>query len=377
VSDDEVRLGVLASLTTPSGPGFTGFDVGFEARLERANDEGGVAGRDLTVAEVYDDAGDVARNLDSARAAVQTDNLFALGVVSSAFQPQSSDLLSESEMPFIGAGYMPGFCGNDWGFGWNGCLLSDDFANGANVMPIIEGLDLDPEGLRWAVLTVDNTSGQAVVDAVTTVVEETGGTVVFGKASVPASGVVSDVNPFVRQILAAEPDVTILNPLLGTSVQLAAGLKAGDYEGAIVTYSGYVPGLLDASADTASALDGTYVVNQFPPQEDDSPAIRQIQEDLRNIGEEDQITLGVGYGYWSADILVQMFEAVGENLTAERFNEVVNAGFTYEPALEGGIQRAEFPAFHDEPAPCADLIAIEDGTYRPLIPLTCYESIPR
>src|SRR5205814_3385343 len=141
-------------------------DQGVKARMTRANDSGGVAGRKINVAQVYDDGGDATKDLDAVHAAVQRDNLFSLAIVSSYFLPQSSDFLNANKVPFIGAGYMPGFCGNKWGFGWNGCLLSTTFANGGNVQPIIDGLKLNPQGLKWAVLAPDSATGKSVVAAV-------------------------------------------------------------------------------------------------------------------------------------------------------------------------------------------------------------------
>jgi ABC-type branched-subunit amino acid transport system substrate-binding protein len=376
VSDKEIRLGVLAALTTPAGPGFTGFDSGVKARIARANKEGGIAGRKLNVAQVYDDGGDASKDLDAVHAAVQRDNLFALAIVSSYFLPQSSDYLNQNQMPFIGAGYLPGFCGNPNGYGWNGCLLSSTFANGGNVQPIIDGLNLKPKGLKWAVIAPATKTGQSVVAAVSEVVKQTGGQVVYGKAVVPSGQPVSDYNPYVQDLMSTSPDVTILATLLGDNVPLATGMKAAGYKGVIATYSGYVPGLLEKSADTARALDGTYVVNQFPPQEDKSQATKQIQKDLKAIGADPNITIGVGYGYWSADVLVQMLQKVGKDLTPDRFNQVINGGFQYKSTLKGGIQEADYPEFHDRPAPCADLIAIKGTTYKPLIPITCYKNYP-
>jgi ABC-type branched-subunit amino acid transport system substrate-binding protein len=244
------------------------------------------------------------------------------------------------------------------------------------VRPIIDGLKLNPQGLNWAVIAPATDTGRSVVAAVSAIVKKTGGQMVYAKAVVPATTPVSDYNPYVQDLMAAKPDVTILATLLGGSVPIATGMKAAGYKGVIATYSGYVPGLLSKSADTAKALDGTYVVNQFPPQEEGSAAIKQIQADLQAIGAPTDVTLGVGYGYWSADILVEMLTKVGKNLTPDRFNQVINGGFKYKPELQGGIQQASYPDFHDQPAPCADLIGISGTTYKPIIPVTCYENIP-
>src|SRR5437899_477585 len=55
----------------------------------------------------------------------------ALGVVAATASAQTTttsatDYLNNQQVPFYGWGFLPGFCGTRWGFGWNGCLISDD-----------------------------------------------------------------------------------------------------------------------------------------------------------------------------------------------------------------------------------------------------------
>lgn len=375
ISEDTVRLGVLASLTSPQGPPFPGFDDGVRARIERANLEGGVNGRTIELAEVYDDGQDPAANLDLARAAVERDDIFALSVVSTAFLPQTSDYLAAEAVPFVGWGFMPGFCDNDYGFGFNGCLVSTELANTSLILPLVEGLDLDPEGLKWAIISGDDQIGDDSVRSAGFVITDLGGELVYAESSVPQGQPVTDYSPYIQDILASDPDVVLLSINFGDAVPLAGGLNASGYDGRILTYSGYIPGLLEASPDVASALDGSYVIPQFPPQESGVPAIEQMLADLEEIGAEPFISLGVASGYWSADLFVAMLEAAGPDVTGESFAQLANDGFSYQSPLEGSLGEIVFPRDKSVAVPCASLVQVEGTSYVPLLPVTCYDNV--
>lgn len=375
ITDDTIRLGVLASLTSPQGPPFPGFDDGARARIERANRDGGVNGRQIELAEVYDDGQDASTNLDQARAAAEKDDIFGLMVVSTAFLPQSSDYLADQNLPFTGWGFMPGFCGNDYGFGFNGCLVGSTEANTSLVEPIIDGLDLDADGLKWAIISGDDQIGRDSIEAVGFVAEEKGGEVVYGESAVPQEQPVTDYSPYVQDIIKADPDVAVLSINFGDAVPLAGGLKASGYKGKILTYSGYIPGLLESTPDVAAALDGTYVITQFPPQEGGSDATTQIEEDLEAIEVEPFISLGVASGYWSADAYIAMLDAAGEDLSAEGFAETINGGFEYESPLDGSVGAINYPRDHDLSVPCASLVTINGDAYEQILPVTCYENV--
>ena len=84
---------------------------------------------------------------------------------------------------------------------------------------------------------------------------------------------------------------------------------------------------------------------------------------------------GVSIGYWSADVLLQMLDAVGPDLTPETFDQVINGGFEYE-GLEGSMGPVTFPDGHTVPTPCATLVQTVDGEFDVINPFSCYEAIP-
>lgn len=367
VTDTEIVVGGIAQTEL-----YPGLEEGARARLERANREGGVHGREIVLSEVKNDANDPATNLSLVRELVQQDEVFALlPVLSTTFLPQSSDFLAENKVPFVGWGIMPGFCGNDWGFGFNGCLVNNDAPNPSLIKAVLDVVDTPPEDLRYAFQAESGAAGESGNAQFAALAEAEGATVVYNEADIPVDQPVTDYAPYVQRILDADPNIVYTSTSFANAAGLAGTLTASGYDGAIVNFATYVPGLLEAQPDVAAALEGVYINTQIVPQESDSAAITQIEEDLAAIDSEPFVSLGAEIGYWAADVFLQMLEAVGPDLTPESFVEVVNGGFDYEPA-DGGIGAMTYPDAHDEPVACSAVVRVEDGEYVEAHPMTCY-----
>ena len=380
VTDTEIKIGGLAALTSPQG-GYTGVDVGAKARFERANREGGVNGRQINYIGVKDDGEDPTRNLSQGRELVQQDGVFAIApVVTQGLLPQTTDIFEQEKVPFVGWGFMPGFCGSQYGFGFNGCITppSGDLANTSTAATLVDALKLG-DGDTVALQGYDAEGGRLGVDALKAAFTNAGLEVVYTDTSMPTTDA-TDFTPFVQKIMTSAngqpPTAVAMVTLFNNTVGLTGSLNAAGYKGATMNYLTYVPGLLENQQTVASAIDGTYVNTQWLPQEFGGPAIQQVQDDLKAIGEDPTIGFATSIGYWSADVLVQMLDAAGKDLTAESFAEAVNGGWTYEPLGDPmGIGPVQYPRDHDQPTPCAALVQVKGTNYEPVLPLSCYDVI--
>jgi branched-chain amino acid transport system substrate-binding protein len=369
-SGDDIVVGGVAQLDF-----YPGLDVGVQARFERANRDGGVHGRQLRFLGTTDDASSPDSDLSAVRSLVQNEHVTAvLPIASAVFLPQSSDFLSQQGVPYFGWGFMPGFCGSDWGYGFNGCLANYDLAVTSLAEPVVEVTGEDASDLEVAIQSGDDQSGELGRQAQAAAFEELGAEVVYNEADLPVGGSVTDYTPYVQAILDSDPDVVVLSTDFPGAVGLAGALNGSGYDGVVQSFVTYVPGVLEDQPDVAAALEGTYVNVQIPPQEDDTPAIHQIEEDLDAIGEDTFITFGTAVGYWQADLFIQALEAA-ESPTAEAIQAVMTGGFTYEPP-EGYLDGLEFPDALTQPAPCAALVKVEGGEYTSAVPFDCYESVP-
>ena len=383
VTDDEITIGGIAPLTSPSG-GYPGADIGAQARFRRANEEGGIHGRTIDYLGTEDDNEDGTKNLDLARQLVQEQEAFAIvPMLGAGFLPATSDFLNEEQVPSVGWGFMPGQCGgdSDYGFGFNGCIQPPGGAivNTSLAAQIVEEMG-GPDDLTVAIVSDDTANSTDGLNSVKGAFLAEGAEVVYAKPNVPTSEQV-DYTPFVQDVMSSNeggpPDLVVFNSLFANTVGITAGLRAAGFEGETLNYIAYVPGLLEQSPDVAAALDGSYVSTQFLPTEFGGSAIEQLEADVAAVDPDATVTLATALTYWMADVFVQMLDEVGPELTAERFGEVVNGGFTYEPEGDpSGIGPISYPEGHGQAAPCSALVQITGTTYEPVTELTCYENVP-
>lgn len=370
VTDTGIRIGGLGQVSF-----FPGMEEGARARFERANREGGVHGRKITYVGLKDDGDDSAANLDLARTLIERDKVFAIVPATSTHMlPATTDLLAKEEVPFVGWGFQPGYCSeNGWGFGINGCLIGsavgvrDAVLNKALMDPI--GKLIDKPDFTLAVLNSDDDSGRGVSPQYHQLL---GDRLVF-EDFVPTSGV-TDFSPYVNAVNGSGADAALVACDFACTLAIKPALVAAGFKGPIFDYATYIPGAL-ADPAMAGALEGTYINTQFPPQEGGGKAVEQAVEDLKAIGEKPLLTTGNAVGYWSADLFLQMLEAAGKDLTAEKFHDAIVGGFKYKPP-EGGLGPVEFPKAFQQPTPCAALVKVENKQYKVALPFDCYGVSP-
>jgi branched-chain amino acid transport system substrate-binding protein len=369
---DIIVEGVAAKADHP------GSDTGFQARITRFNNDGGIDGRKIKFLGVQDDGSDPAKDLTEVQSIVEKDHVFAVApVASTTFLPPSGDFLVQNKVPVLGYGSVPSFCYSSWAFGYVGCQQNPkinttqgpEMVQAATGMKIadmkvaIEGLSL-----QAAVIANEDASGTFT---------KLGATVVYDKNEVPLSGQGVDFTPFVQGIIGSKANVVFEVTDLANSVALAGALKAGGFKGVIFNGTGYLPSQLATQTNLAAALDGTYTIVQAPAQEDQTPAIKQMEADLKAINASTTIDLGTAIGYWTADMFIQMLKATAAKgpITQQSFHDVVNAGVTLNPELKGGNGPLVFPDDETKPLPCAAFVQAVGNHYVDKVPYACYQDI--
>ncbi|MFV2040196.1 MAG: ABC transporter substrate-binding protein, partial [Acidimicrobiales bacterium] len=340
--------------------------VGIRPRGERMNADGGVAGRRLELVSVVDDGGDVAVALDAARQFVEQDDVFAVVLASAAPEPELTDYLAGQFVPFFGWGFAPGFCDpNQWGFGFNGCLLG------------VPGADPD---VSTRELTTDFFDRPATVVLITTA-DAAGNAVAAQAGDVWGENLLEVIQleatsggdfTAVRDILAANaPDIALLAVGLDLTIALKADL-IGRFEGMVLDDVSYLPGLLGDFV-TSDKLQGGYSVTQFPPQEEYREVTAIVATDLERVGGDLVYSRAVSIGYWSTDLLGAILAAVGPDLDTASFYEAANVdGVDYNPGFVGAPCPMNTLDIHGSPAGGAALVRVDGGVYRPVVAFGCY-----
>lgn len=366
VTDDSIKVG---------GIHYSGFfgqaGLGVEARLEKANAEGGVHGRTIEFVGVEDDANVASNGLEIAQRLVEQEQVFALlPVMSGAFG--GGDYVKDNQIPMFGWGTHPSFCDSDSAFGVTGCVTHPSLEVGSNALgtALLEHFG-SVDGRTVAFLGDDNDAGRGGIALLKASVEDLGFEVVMDSASLPAPpDALGDPSPFVAELLSAdggdEPDIIYV---LGTSnpVQIPAALQGAGYEGMIVLPS-YSPLLLGANG-----YDGIWLNTQVS-MDPEVPANAEMLAAVAEVDPDATFDLSVAVGYWAADFFIKGLEETGEDLTVENFLATLNSGdFTYE--VEDVVGPSEWPEMHGYPVPCSALTETRDGAFVPTIPLACGENI--
>lgn len=364
---------------------FQGADDGFKARFERANNDKELpGGRQIDFSACQDDGNNPQTNLQIIQKLVQQDGDFAIVGISPNVLTASTDFIARSQVPTYGWAILPGTCGNRWFFGFNGCLVTN-YPNKkhtvyqANLaLGPIEATGQTPADSKFALQAQDNDTGHSGNETISQLVQLVGAKVVYNEANIPASSAGVSYTPFAEAIKAANPNILLTLTDFQTAPGLTAAVTANGYTGANVNYVGYVPGLLDSSAQLASAFNGAYVSSQTVPAEQDTPYIKQMQKDLTasNAKTGDFITLANSIAYAQADLLVSQLKATGKTLNTKTFDQKVNDGsYTYKSSVAGGQGQMEFPSMHFIPADCSSMLKIEGTKYTQVVPFKCYPSV--
>jgi ABC-type branched-subunit amino acid transport system substrate-binding protein len=359
---------------------FPGFADGIAGAFAIANKAGGIDGRQLNLVPCKDDAASAQTNVTDVQQLVNQNQVFSVLTLSESTLPGSTDFLNSKQVPFLGWGFNPGFCGTRWGFGWNGCLGGNGFKEPIEAIAgnlgqgIFKATGINPKGATVAVQSESGTAGEVGLAQYKGIMTGLGAHVVYAKANMPITGV-TDMTPYVQAILAGKPNVIEAATSFDELGPLVSGLRAAGYKGAIFDFTNYVPGLLATSPQLANAIQGQYVNTQVVPQEQNTPYVKQELSALRAAGAKPFLTLGASMGYAQATMMIEMLKAVGKNLNTKTFDAKINGGtFTSYRSVKGGPGKLLWPAAHYLPADCSAMVRVSGTNYKVVVPFTCYQS---
>ncbi|SDG35435.1 ABC transporter substrate-binding protein [Pseudonocardia oroxyli] len=354
-------------------------DTAFKARIDRANAAGGVNGRKIDFLGCNDDGGSADANLAISKRLVEQDQVFAMMQFSTFATPQVTDYLNQNEVPFYGWGFLPGFCGTRWGFGFNGCVVSSGISSIPYGWALTANNSMFPasgipyQDIKVAFIGTDNDSSRSSFDDAEKVLKADGGQTVYNKSIMPLTGV-TDYSPYIRPALAEKPNAVDLNVGLATFGQVVAALKGGGYTGPVFNTSGYLPGLLERQPALAAALEGSYSLSVIPPVEMKTPFNDQMVKDFE--GANVQLSQATIFAYAQADMFLSQLAAAGPDLNTKTFDQAVNGGgYTYTSSTPGGPASLPFPAGHFVPADCGAPMQVVNKKYVVKGPYKCFTSV--
>jgi branched-chain amino acid transport system substrate-binding protein len=372
----QTTKGVTSSTINVAGlvskPTFAASVQGAQARFDRENANGGVFGRKIKIVDTADDKFDPTTNVQEVRRVVSSGDVFAM-VPTVTVVLGASDYLAQQKVPFFGWGISSGFCGNDFGYGFTGCVAPKTPEYGNTFMPAAgaKALGKDPKGLTVAIIAEDTDAARSGLGTLGTAAESLGMKVVYSKGVVPAPpATVGDFTPFSQAIMTsnngAAPDIVImLFASIPSTLGLQGALQADGFKGPIENTQTYDPQL-------AAPSKGGSVYVQFGAFEtaDTVPGVKQMVTDLKKA----DAPLGVlsAVGYLSADMFIAALKKTGKNLTVDSFQKAA-AKLQYNVNKTAGP--TSFPKDRVQPGVCGTLVTSNGTGYDVTVPYFCGKAV--
>jgi branched-chain amino acid transport system substrate-binding protein len=348
---------------------YAGADDGFNARLKRENDAGGVDGHKLVLDTMLDDNNVGDQDLTAVKTLVEQDHVFAVApVVTSALA--AANYLESAKVPFFGWSIEPRWCGLNWAFGFEGddCDLTKA-PLALNFPPAFQSLFADGtvQNHTVAMMTEDVVSSITATTQFADVWRSAGAKVVLVDSSIPSPpAVVGDFTPYAEKVLTSNngqpPDMIEIIGGFGTTVGLDKKLVQLGYKGKVVGFTDYDPRVRGTTP-------GIITLMQYAPfEQSDIPAVAQMISDLKAFKPGIVMSQSVASGYWTADFLIAALKKAGPNLSREALYNAINSGFTYDN--HGAMTPVVWPVAHELIQVGTALVQDAGTSYKVLVPLT-------
>ena len=350
---------------------YGGADVGARARFQRANDTGGINGRLINYSGFTDDGGDPAADAQGASKMALQDRVFAVVPAVSA-DLGGATVLVQQKIPYFGWALSSTFCGNQYGFGFSGCLLAPRTTSNAWGSLVLKAMGAATPGKAVtgktaAILTDDNASGQYQLRSLKAGLTSVKLKVVFGQSALPdpATG---GYTAIVKQVMTSNggkpPDSIFVVGSVSSVLGVQQAVRNAGYLGVFTNSLEYGPNFV-APATGAFVMIGTAATESAPT----NPAMAQLIADVQKVAPFQPIDQAVVAGYFSADMFLAAVTKAGKDLTVDSLLKAANQGFTY--SVPNTVGPTKFPAAHSQPSPCGSLVSSNGIAYSVTVPYMC------
>jgi branched-chain amino acid transport system substrate-binding protein len=377
VSDDEIRVGGVGSITNPIGvEAGSAFD-GAKAYIDLVNEEGGVDGRTIELVAEEDDNAQASRNASLVRSLVQQEDVFAvLPVATLSFSGAS--FLADEGVPTFGWNINTEWQGAPNLFGEKGSYLCFDC--GSPFLPYLAR----QAGLQKAgIIAYTAAQSAACAEGQKASYERFGATagveLAFEDTSLGFGFTPGTLDGDIRTM--RERGIQFL----GTCIDGAGSGRLGEaIQRAGLDIIQYLPNGYDESIveEFGDVLEGSYVGSfAFPFEAEDPPeGMRRYTQAMEDTGGEiNELSLA---GWISADLFVTGLRAVedaGDELTRQSLVDAINVMEDYDAG--GILPGIDWTIAHDrlEPEVCQAYLEIQGGAFTPALgrpgePFVCFDS---
>lgn len=374
VTDSEIRVGGVASVTNPLGGKFGDAFGGVQAYFDMVNAQGGVDGRKLALVSKRDDK--LANNDAEVQGLLEQDDVFAVLPVSSLLFTGAKRLV-DAGVPTFGWLVTPDFQGDAENprsnlFGQNGSYLCFDCGS-----PMVPFAAKQAGRKRIGVLAYSAPQSAECAKGIQAGVErygkDAGQTVAFADSSL-AYGT-TDLSVQVQKMKDAKVDmVTTCMDQQGV-VTLAKELKKQGLDAIQFLPNGYDQDLLTEFGDL---FEGSYLYPGMAPLETrpQPPAMKEMLAQFEKSGVEP--TENAIIGWLNADLFVTGLRKAGDDLSRQGVIDAINSIPDYNAG--GLIPPVDWSTAHDQRAStgCFAYLQIKDSKFVPVWgkpgkPFVCFD----
>jgi branched-chain amino acid transport system substrate-binding protein len=357
VSNGEIKVGVLLPSSGPTAQSFAAGKNGMEARVAKANAEGELGKRKITL-KFADDAGDPAKNLTAAQDLVENQGVFGL-IENSPFAFSSAKYLNQQDIPVVGwhlglkeFGTYPNM------FGWRNSTSPDPAHHfTTRNVDVLKKLG----ATKLALLSTNVANSAEFINQIQTAVKKSksGIKVVYKTTDVPPEQ--RDFTAEVQKIKDSGADAmyTGMDTLQNTGITDALN-QAGVKLKAVVFPGGY-----DTRVLGLPGIDGVYFGIETVPFEENPPAYveykKWMQKQDPNQFFQGQVPY---YGWLAADAFIEGLKAAGKSCpTREAF--ITNLRLEKGYDANGAFIPVDFAEIFGRPFYCVYYVHVENKAFVP------------
>lgn len=366
VTDTEIRVTGVASITNPLGGPYDTAADGVEAYFAMVNAEGGVHGRELVLTGVRDDR--VANNTQEVRGLIDRDDAFAVLPIATLLFTGADDLVT-ANMPTFGWTINPEWAGTEDDprlnlFGQGGSFL----CLGCDQPSAAYTVQLDGRS-RIGLLSYNVPQSEQCLRGweatFETYGEEAGAKVVFSDASLTYG--TTNLAVQVQQMREAEVDMVLTCMDTNAVVTLAQEMKRQNLDAVQYLPNAYDRGLLEEFGDL---FEGSFLILGFAPLE--SP--EELRPDGLDLFEEwiettgGEITENSIVGWLNAALFVQGLRDAGPEFDRQKLIDAINAmdNWTADGILPG-VNWSESGHFQRSDESCTVITRVENSAFVPVV----------
>jgi ABC-type branched-subunit amino acid transport system substrate-binding protein len=353
VGDGDIKVGTIAIESGPSAASFGPTLDGIRARIEKANQEGELGARTITLV-TRDDTGDPTRNLEVARDLVEQENVFGVIETSNA-SGGSADYLAEQGIPV--AGWHVGVPA--WATHPNMFTFRQATADDPQSEYTSRNADLLADNGATAVALIggSNQSSALFIERIRKSVEQLGeAEVVYENVAVPPAQ--QDFTAEVQAIKDSGADSIITSMDLLQNAALSDGLAKGGVTMKIIVF----PGGYDPRVVNLPGMEGATFGLEFYPFELERPAFMEFDKWAPENVSRGQVPF---IGWLSAEIFIQGIKEAGvECPTREAF--IANLRLVDDYDGGGAFDPVDLSEDFGDEFRCVYYVRVEGGGFLPL-----------